>query len=227
MKIKVVKFKELLNYSVIESHEKLIDVASFDCRIQKIFLDDVLLDLGRTKKSFFCRESVARKLANVNKKLKSINENYTLLIYECYRSLLWQEKRFNERVEFLKKDSETCKLSKDDFLEKVHQGIALPDLAGHPTGGAVDITIFDTFNNKELDMATKVADSNNDGKMSRFYIGNNQQNENRKLLLSLMVSEKFAPYWGEWWHYSYGDIEWAAYYNEKNAIYGKIADEFL
>lgn len=36
-----------------------------------------------------------------------------------------------------------------------------------------------------------------------------QQKENRFLLQDLMLLVGFAPYYGEWWHFSYGDREWA------------------
>ncbi|MDR3125675.1 MAG: hypothetical protein LBU20_01195 [Candidatus Nomurabacteria bacterium] len=31
-------------------------------------------------------------------------------------------------------------------------------------------------------------------------------------ILKPMMSQGFAPYDGEWWHFSYGDREWAAWY---------------
>jgi D-alanyl-D-alanine dipeptidase len=37
-----------------------------------------------------------------------------------------------------------------------------------------------------------------------------------------MTSVGFAPFDGEWWHFSYGDREWAYFYKKKNALYGQI-----
>jgi D-alanyl-D-alanine dipeptidase len=37
-----------------------------------------------------------------------------------------------------------------------------------------------------------------------------------------MLGVGFAPFDGEWWHFSYGDKEWAAYYNKPNAVYEQI-----
>ena len=47
----------------------------------------------------------------------------------------------------------------------------------------------------------------------------NEQIQNRALLRDLLLRQGFAPFEGEWWHFSYGDREWAAYYNKDNAIY--------
>ena len=46
---------------------------------------------------------------------------------------------------------------------------------------------------------------------------------NRQLLRACMIMAGFAPYDGEWWHFSYGDREWAKYYNKPHAIYEQIS----
>ena len=48
-----------------------------------------------------------------------------------------------------------------------------------------------------------------------------EQIKNRKMLHDLMVEEGFAPFYGEWWHFSYGDREWAAFY-DKETLYAPI-----
>ena len=37
-----------------------------------------------------------------------------------------------------------------------------------------------------------------------------------------MVAEGFAPFDGEWWHFSYGDREWAAFYGLSQTLYAHI-----
>jgi len=46
---------------------------------------------------------------------------------------------------------------------------------------------------------------------------------NRQILRLWMMTAGFVPYDGEWWHFSYGDREWAKYYGMPNAIYNQIA----
>lgn len=48
-----------------------------------------------------------------------------------------------------------------------------------------------------------------------------EQAQRRSLLHDLMVAEDFAPFYGEWWHFSYGDREWAAFYNVEKAMYAQ------
>jgi D-alanyl-D-alanine dipeptidase len=45
---------------------------------------------------------------------------------------------------------------------------------------------------------------------------------NRQLLRKVMLEVGFAPFDGEWWHFSYGDKEWAKYYSQSYAIYEQI-----
>jgi len=37
-----------------------------------------------------------------------------------------------------------------------------------------------------------------------------------------MVEAGFAPFTGEWWHFSYGDREWAAIWGRDAAIYEQL-----
>jgi D-alanyl-D-alanine dipeptidase len=219
--MKKVTFKDLLQAKSRESNEQLVNVDLYDATILKAVEKYSEMDANIKAKIFTARDSVVKKLAIINQKLKNINPNLTLKVFFAYRPAFIQEQWFEERVEFLKQSGQVF-ASEDDFLEKVHQGVAIPDLAGHPTGGAVDLTIFDNARQECLDMLSEIGDYNADEKMSWLAQGTPEQTENRQLLLNLMVAEGFAPYWGEWWHYSYGDKEWAVYYNQPSAIYEKL-----
>ena len=48
---------------------------------------------------------------------------------------------------------------------------------------------------------------------------------NRMLLRKVMMQAGFAPYDGEWWHFSYGDKEWAYYYKKKRYLYPQVNKE--
>jgi D-alanyl-D-alanine dipeptidase len=50
-----------------------------------------------------------------------------------------------------------------------------------------------------------------------------EQASNRMALNLAMALAGFVPFWGEWWHYSYGDREWAAFCGLPDAIYGPVA----
>jgi D-alanyl-D-alanine dipeptidase len=76
---------------------------------------------------------------------------------------------------------------------------------------------------KELDMGTSIADFSQGKKIWTFFPSiSSETRENRWLLRRLLMREGFAPFDGEWWHFSYGDREWAKYYDKKEAIYDSI-----
>jgi D-alanyl-D-alanine dipeptidase len=45
---------------------------------------------------------------------------------------------------------------------------------------------------------------------------------NRQILRACMIKAGFAPFDGEWWHFSFGDREWACYFNQPTAIYSQL-----
>ena len=109
-----------------------------------------------------------------------------------------------------------------DLYEKVHQYIAVPSVAGHPTGGAVDLLIINTTTNQPIEFGSDYLDFNNPNIKYSSKSISKQAKKNRKLLRQLMIQNGFAPYDGEWWHFSYGDSEWAFYYQQKTAIYKQL-----
>ena len=108
------------------------------------------------------------------------------------------------------------------MYEYVHEKIAVPLVSGHPTGGAVDTAIYDNKENKILNFGSEILDYST---TQCYYENENiskEAKENRELLRKSMMEEGFAPYDGEWWHFSYGDKEWAFYYNKKKALYNQV-----
>jgi D-alanyl-D-alanine dipeptidase len=129
---------------------------------------------------------------------------------------------FNNEKKIIK--SRNPEISEEDLIEKTHNCVAVPDVAGHPCGAAIDITIINE-NGKKLDMGTKIyySDFNSTDKIITYSNKiTKKQLENRLKLHDLMICENFAPFYGEWWHFSYGDCEWAAFYGKPNTIYKPI-----
>jgi len=99
--------------------------------------------------------------------------------------------------------------------------VALPSFAGHPTGGAVDVTLAE--NGRELNMGCAITDFSCQDLLSTFAAGlTDEQKRCRRWLHDLMLTAGFAPFYGEWWHFSYGDREWAAFYSRPQAKYGPL-----
>ena len=163
------------------------------------------------------RETVKRKLDRVDRKLKRIKSSLQIVVAYGFRSLEVQQKYFNEQKE---KYLETFGMpQKENIDEIIHRKVAVPEVAGHPTGGAVDVFVEDTETGMPLELGTPIftLDSKDTYAFSPYI--SKAAKKNRNMLREAMLSEGFAPYDGEWWHFSFGDKEWAAYYKEPYAVY--------
>ena len=177
--------------------------------------------LPYTGERIFVRDTVARKLARANKTLAKLsNGKFRLKVVYGYRHPDVQKKYFEQQRSKLRALHPS--LTDEELDNLTHNFIAVPSVAGHPTGGAIDVTIVDEQGN-ELDMGTKIADFKDPEKIKTFAKGlTNKQKKNRRLLHDLLVAEGFAPFYGEWWHFSYGDREWACFYGKTKSIYSPV-----
>lgn len=165
------------------------------------------------------KKGAYEKLIRAQKKLQRKNPSLSLFITYGYRSLAVQIKMF---LKILKQLSSTFFTNPVELYEEAHRYVAVPTVAGHPTGGAVDVIIIDLNKKKSLNFGSKQYDFSN--KDSYVFAPNisSKGKKNRMLLRSVMLRAGFAPFDGEWWHFSYGDREWAFYYKKKNAIYNQV-----
>ncbi len=194
----LVKYKDLIKIDVIDNGEKLVS-----------FQDNFLL-----------RENVVIKLKQIEIQLQSINPNYVIQVLSGLRDMPKQIKMFKKQLSLI--SQKRFYQNSVDLYEKVHQYIAVPSVAGHPTGGAVDLLIIDKNTNKPIEFGSDYLDFNNPNIKYFSKSISFESRKNRKLLRQLMLKNGFAPYDGEWWHFSYGDKEWAFYYKKSNAIYNQL-----
>ena len=176
------------------------------------------------KQTFFCdekqllvaRESVVAKLERIADRLIKDHGLY-IRILELYRSPEKQQALRNRHIQILQE--EEMHLTTEQIEANVNKKVSAVG-GGHQTGGAVDLCLCDS-NGNMLDMGTRYDEFNaltptRSKKVSPIV------KRNRELLLSYMKQEGFVNYPNEWWHYSYGDKMWAAYSNQRCAIYDII-----
>jgi len=210
----MVTYTQLLSIPVKENNEPMVIVDQQD--IPNGYLEgmaDMEKFLGKT---ILVRQTVLNKLKLAQKILQNEYPYYSLFLTYGYRTLEIQTKRFLER---LKSFSSIYYPDPRDFYEAVHRSISVPCVAGHPTGGAIDITIIDIRTHKALDFGTKQYDYTNNDFYVFFPNITDLARKNRMLLRNILMQTEFAPFDGEWWHFSYGDREWAKYYKIPFALY--------
>lgn len=176
--------------------------------------------LEYTGNDIFVREELIPLIEQAYQELQKKLPGHNFLVRYGYRHPEVQRRYFNNRYAVHKEDNP--ELDEEGLIELTHTQVALPTVAGHPTGGAVDLTIIDT-EEKEFDMGTGIADYSEPEKC--FTYSDNitaEQAQNRAFLAELMLNAGFAPYNGEWWHFSYGDREWACFYKKPSSLYEQI-----
>ena len=211
------KMRKYADYAKIETQpngEKLVPIKASSYLVSKQIGEDMRPITGE---DVFVREQVLERLLAASNMLGKVASDSRLEVVYGYRALSIQTALF-ERIkrELL---SGGFNGSNAELLEAVHRIVAVPDVAGHPTGGAVDIQIIK--DGQLLNMGTPIWVFVEDSYTFSPYIGIDAW-ANRQLLRDVMVEAEFVPFDGEWWHYSYGDVEWAAAVQAPYAIYDQI-----
>jgi len=160
----------------------------------------------------YARTGTLERLTQAAENLASYDESLELEVVYGYRAPEIQTNLFE------KFKSELASQYDDEqaLLSATHRLVAVPDVAGHPTGGAVDIQIVQ--GDEPLDFGTNIWEFEPDSYTFSPFISPEGW-RNRQLLRRIMIGAGFAPFDGEWWHFSYGDKEWAKYYGAPAAIY--------
>lgn len=216
-KTKTAKYKDLLNIKIKDNGEKMVNLTqSYKDLVCKYQQRDMIPYVGE---DIWVRQTIADKLQKISENLKRDYPNYKLKIVYGFRHPEIQKLYFEKRKESVRTNN--LDISENDLNEITHSMTAFPETAGHPTGGAVDITI--TTNLGDLDMGTDISDFSDPEKIKTYSKNiTKDQESNRKKLHDFMIAENFAPFYGEWWHFSYGDKEWAWFYDKENALYNQI-----
>ena len=206
---RIFRYAELAAVPAGSGDEPMVPAASYEPGI---------LEASQDGEGVIVRDTVARMLAAAATHL--CDQGAQLRIADGHRPAARQERYFAEAWEMMR--GRFPDLDDPELREAVHALCAVPEVAGHPTGGAVDVTAVGD-DGAELDMGSPLAGFDDLALVPTFAPGLSQtQRDNRALLHDAMVAAGFAPFYGEWWHFSYGDREWAAFYEQPAALYGPI-----
>jgi len=212
----MVQYRDLLKIPIRENHERFVYLDSN--LIPNGYLN-VFNDMEKiTGPRILVRKEVFNRLLKAQKSLTQENPKLTLFVTYGYRNLEIQIKRFMELIQKNKR------YFKDpvDLYEEIHRYVAVPTVAGHPAGGAIDITIKEVSKDKFIDFGSQQYNYITKKNYVFHPSISKVAKKNRSLLRKIMMNAGFAPFDGEWWHFSYGDREWAYYKKQKFAFYDQI-----
>ncbi len=169
---------------------------------------------------FSVRQTVARKLVEA---IALLPLELSLLVKESLRPASIQEAFFNRRL--AKLSTENPQLATEQLIDLAARFIAPPWVGGHPSGGAIDVTLCDA-SQRELDLGCAYdedEEASGGACISSFTGLDATALEHRHVLFSALEQAGFVNYPFEWWHWSYGDRYWAVVEHQSHAIYGPLA----
>ncbi|BDR53370.1 hypothetical protein KIM372_12770 [Bombiscardovia nodaiensis] len=152
------------------------------------------------------------------KAAQSLPEGLSLYLKEAYRPYERQTKSFKESLDWFAERNPG--LDADEIYRMTCQYVAPPQVAGHPTGGAVDVTLI--REGQELDLGCAFNEEPEAPRNLPYtdcpHISESAR-AHRQTLAAAMSAAGFVNYPAEWWHWSYGDPYWG-FVNQCPAVYG-------
>lgn len=221
-------WEKIQSIPIEESGEELVPLSLYPKRIlvrSQYYVQSVPDALSEC----FIRESAFFRLREAVAMLPS---GFKFVIFDGWRSLSIQKHLYDSYYEEIKQLHN--EMTETELSKLVSQYVALPSVdprkpSPHLTGGAVDLGIVDD------EGCLLYMGSNFDETSSRsatcYYENVMMQRgtldekgftalQNRRLLYHCMKEAGFTNYPEEWWHYDYGNQNWAYFSNQKIAFYG-------
>lgn len=145
-------------------------------------------------------------------------DGYTLVLKAGFRPIEVQRTLFTDVLDGFR--IKYPNMPENKLVEMTRDYVSDPSQLAppHTVGAAVDVMLRDK-NGNTVDMGCGV-NQGEDIAWSDYAELTKDQKANRTLLRDAMLEVGFAPLGSEWWHFSYGDQIWAAYYDMPNARYG-------
>ncbi len=187
---------------------------------EEFVVDSMYFNWGYNSSNFIrLRSGLVERL---RKAKDALPDGWNFKIWDGYRTLKTQKILYeNYWDELVAKNPRWL----EDQLHKAVQIFVSPPSrdrrlpAPHNTGGAVDLTIVDK-EGCDVPMGTNFDEFDVKSYTDHFKKG--QFFENRSMLCRVLGDAGLVNYHEEWWHFSYGDQEWAMQTGTDTAIYGSM-----
>lgn len=205
--MKIYKFSEA-DYDVFE----FSDQTHPRIRLQPIYFENGL----SPRPNIFARRAVVDRLM---KALNFLPNQYGFHIWDVYRPRLVQAEVFAWMRQKIERQSPH--LSSQTIDAETRKYASMPSKVGdqycppHLSGGAIDLTLYDTISGENVEMGTPFDDCSDRAHLAYFKRKNQLSprevkiRDNRQLLCSVLEKHGFVSYEYEWWHYDIGNIFWS------------------
>lgn len=169
------------------------------------------------------RQNVSERLLHAASNLPN---NIGLVVFDGWRPTQVQRTlRENMRQQIISRhpdaDETWIKTRLDEFVaDPDRRGMCAP----HLTGGSVDVGLFNQSSGQLLDMGTQFDET---GHLSYTAALEQEHDDHftaarqyRRILYAAMYQAGFTNLPTEWWHFDFGNNNWAYFSHQKQALYG-------
>lgn len=183
-----------------------------------------ILNMRNAVTECFMRKTVYDKLLAASRLLP---EGYGFCIWDAWRPFLLQKELYDSYasmiIRYFKKESLSPEEQHTFLLKYIGDPIMDPyDSPAHTTGGAVDLTL--TKEGKILKLGTEFDDFTDKTNTNYFETEEDcDVKQLRRLLYNVMTEAGFTNLPTEWWHYDYGDNNYAKMSGE-DVLYTGVFD---
>lgn len=190
-----------------------------ECGEPLVVLQEICPHVEAGSSPVMLRQSAAQRLQQAQQWLEEHHPGYRLRVGDGYRSPAHQARLF--RI--------ACWVAR--LLHPFQSRRAVRDLANryvadphartpapHTTGGAVDVGLLTPDDRRANMGAFRPAAARMD-----YPHLSSEARTHREMLRNAMEAGGFVNYAEEWWHWSYGDSEWAAQTRQSTARYGQVS----
>ena len=186
-----------------------------------LLLDETRSEIANRSDRFsHVREGVLERIGEASQRLPA---GYAFIVKEGYRPP--ERQRMSYDNVYRRYASLHPALSPAELRRLVSQYVAPIEVAGHPTGGAIDLTL--AKDGKPLFLGTRFNDEPEETGGRTWFSATGigpEAREYRDIMARCLEPAGFVNYPPEWWHWSYGDRYWAAL-EGREAIYGPVEED--
>jgi zinc D-Ala-D-Ala dipeptidase len=171
------------------------------------------LKLGLFERMFYLRQTVMDKLLSAAEGLRS--RGIGVRVLDAYRTMKTQIHGARERwchdlvLKQVQRETGLDRPPVDHVYRRLAAWTALtPKFANHTAGSAFDVQLFDIATGDTLDMGGEYPECTIRTPMDSPFISATQRT-NRQLLRENFENTGLRAYPFEFWHFSFGDVDWA------------------
>ena len=199
-----------MKYTLNENNEPHVDIKK-ECPKLVVKL------VGKTNKRSYLRKSVAKMLCQA---VEYLPKGTTFVINDAWRSKEEQAEIVKDFEQyFCRKHPNWNKEKVQKELKKFVAPFRGIKVSGHMTGGAVDLRLIK--DGRRIPMRSKKL-AYQENALSHQPLLTEHLQRNRQIMFDALEKAGLSNYHREFWHWSYGDYQWAKRNKKEKYFYGPV-----